>query len=101
MKAKGPMATEVTFKIHGGTHTVFYEEGESLLETAIRHDLNPAYSCMEGVCAACIGRVLEGEVHFPDHTILNEAEVKKGLILTCQATVKPGCQKVLVDYESP
>ena len=57
--------------------TVFVEEGRTILETLLDEGINPAHSCMEGVCGTCETRVLEG---VPDHRdmVLTDAERTAG-----------------------
>jgi ring-1,2-phenylacetyl-CoA epoxidase subunit PaaE len=90
----------IEFIINKKTHTVGYESGDSILDTAIRHDVNPPYSCMEGVCSACLAQVQMGEVDYPDDTSLDEGDVKKGLILTCQAKPAMGTTKLVINYDA-
>ncbi len=90
----------VEFILNGKSETVGYEPGDSLLDTALRHGLNPPYSCMEGVCASCGARLKSGEVDFPDDTILSDEEVQEGKILTCRAKPKPGAALVVIDYDA-
>lgn len=57
--------------------TVFVEAGRTILETLIDEGFNPSYSCMEGVCATCETRVLEGVVDHRD-MILSDVEKAEG-----------------------
>lgn len=92
--------TTVTFKISKVEKTVSYEKGDSILDCAIKADLNPPYSCMEGVCTACLAKVEFGEVDFPDDTVLDPDEFKRGFILSCQAKAKANCTKLVINYDS-
>ena len=91
---------KIIFEMNKKTTEVECEDGESLLDCAIRNDLNPPYSCMEGVCTACLAQVVEGEVDFPDDTILDADEVKQGRILSCQAKPKSGCARLKISYDA-
>lgn len=92
--------TQVTYVLGKKETTVTAEPGESLLDTALRNDLNAPYSCMEGVCTACLAQVEAGDFDFPDNTILDDSEVKEGRVLTCQAKPKPGCTAMKINYDS-
>lgn len=96
------MTIPVIIQIEIGSHVreVDYEPGESLLDCAIRNDLNPPYSCMEGVCLACQAQVLEGAVEHPEDTILDENDISSGRILTCQAKPKSGCARLKISYDA-
>lgn len=92
--------SKITFLVHGQKCEVDYEEGDSLLDCALKNDLNPPYSCMEGVCSACVALVKQGKVIFPDDTILSESEVENGKILTCQARLDKNSEAVIIDYDA-
>lgn len=66
------------------------EENETLLDTALRHGYSLPYSCREGACGVCKGKVLEGEVDHGNYlgTALTETEKAAGMILFCCATPK-------------
>lgn len=89
---------KIEFRVGKLTKEVEYQSGESVLDAAIRGGVNPPYSCMEGMCAACLAKVVVGKVVFPEDTVLDESEVAKGLVLTCQATVKEAQEKIVVEY---
>jgi ring-1,2-phenylacetyl-CoA epoxidase subunit PaaE len=91
---------KILFTIGKRTQEVVYDAGESLLDAAIRNDLNPPYSCMEGVCSSCLAQVEEGQVDFPDDTVLDESDVAKGRILSCQAKPAKGCGYLRINYDA-
>lgn len=91
---------KVQIKVGGESKECDYREGESLLECALRNDVNAPYSCMEGVCTACMAMVKEGEIDFPEGTILSDDEAAEGKTLTCQAKLKKGCEHAVVDYDA-
>ena len=91
---------KIKIKVNNETKEVEYESGDSLLDCAIKNDLNPPYSCMEGVCAACKAKVQTGQVDFPDDTILSDEQVKLGEILTCQAKLHENSGQVFIDYDA-
>jgi CDP-4-dehydro-6-deoxyglucose reductase len=69
-------------------HTFSADEGENILDAAIRHGLSIPYGCRNGLCGVCKGKVVEGEVIYvegkcPDG--LSEAEEAIGQTLCCQA----------------
>ncbi len=69
--------------------TVDYVPGHSLLDIALMNELDPPYSCMEGVCASCSARLEEGQV---------DGENSGGMIQTCQVRPAPGCSFLKVRY---
>lgn len=73
------------------------KEGQSVLETLLEAGYNPPYSCMDGACMACMGKVTSGLVYQEDMGILTEDNTEIGECLTCQA--KPASAKVSISYE--
>ena len=71
-----------------GGHSFSVEENETLLDAALRRGYILPYSCREGVCGVCKGKILEGQV---DHGnclpgTLTDAEKAAGITLLCCAT---------------
>lgn len=62
-------------------------EGESVLNAALRQGVMLPYSCKNGTCGSCKGRLETGEVHYPFHPplALNREEIADGFALLCQA----------------
>lgn len=60
---------------------------EPLLDAALKAGLNLPHSCKNGNCGACRGRLLSGDVGYPQGRPpgLSQAEADEGLILLCQA----------------
>lgn len=61
------------------------KHNESLLDAALRHDLDAPYSCKAGVCSTCKAKVLEGEVEMLVNHALEDYEVEQGYVLSCQS----------------
>ena len=62
-------------------------EGESILTAALRQGVMLPYSCKNGTCGSCKGRLESGEVHYPFHPplALSREEIGDGFALFCQA----------------
>lgn len=71
------------------------ESGRSLLDGAILNQLNPPYSCLEGVCSSCEA-LIEGEV-----TVISGSETENHphRVKTCQAFPKSSFVKVKYDLD--
>jgi len=69
----------------GATFTV--DEGESILNAALRQGVMLPYSCKNGTCGSCKGKLESGQVHYPFHPpiALSEEEIAEGDALLCQA----------------
>jgi len=76
---------KVTLTMNGKTFLV--KEGESVLAAALRQGVMLPYSCKNGTCGSCKGRLVSGEVHYPFHPplALEKCEIADGQALMCQA----------------
>ena len=70
---------------------------KTILEAALKQDIDAPYSCQGGICSSCIARITEGEAKMRQNNILTDGEVAEGLILTCQA--HPTSASVVVNYD--
>lgn len=79
----------MTFKVHIETAARDFTvaAGESIIDAAVRHGVLLPYGCRNGVCGACKGRVVAGQVDYGTYSVyaLNEQEKVAGLALFCQA----------------
>ena len=55
------------------------------------------YACKAGVCSTCRCKVIEGEVEMIANHALEDYEVEKGYVLSCQSF--PVTDRVVVDYD--
>ena len=69
----------------------------SVLDAALKQGADLPYACKGGMCCTCKARLLEGEVSMDVHWGLEEEEVEKGYILTCQS--HPKTEKIVVDFD--
>lgn len=76
---------KVTIADSGRTFDV--RPGESVLNAALRQGVMLPYSCKNGTCGSCKGRVVSGSVHYPSHPpmALEDDEIAAGHALLCQA----------------
>lgn len=73
-------------------------DGKStVLDLALKEDIDVPYSCKGGICSSCIAKITEGTATMAQNNILTESEVAEGLILTCQAHATS--EKVVIDYD--
>jgi len=61
------------------------ETGESILNAAKRQSVTLPYGCDNGVCGACIYKIIEGSVEYPDGQpfALFDEDLKAGKGLCC------------------
>ena len=89
---------EVTVIIDGTRKSFLLEkEKENIIEAGLRNGIELPYSCRGGVCSTCRCRLVEGEVDMDVHFALEDYEVARGFILSCQSY--PRTDKVIVDYD--
>ncbi|MFI5133367.1 MAG: 1,2-phenylacetyl-CoA epoxidase subunit PaaE [Chitinophagales bacterium] len=68
-----------------------------ILDAALQQGADLPYACKGGMCCTCKAKLLEGEVEMDVHWGLEEEEIEKGYILTCQS--HPKTEKVVVDFD--
>ena len=90
--------TEVTV-IMDGNHASFTmdKDKESLLDAGLRAGIDMRYSCKGGVCSTCRCKVVEGTVDMDVNYALEDYEVARGFVLSCQSF--PVTDKVVVDFD--
>jgi ring-1,2-phenylacetyl-CoA epoxidase subunit PaaE len=94
----GHTQCEVTAVLDGTTHTFALEKGrESILEAGLRAGVELPYSCKGGVCSTCRAKLVAGESDMDVNFALEDYEVARGFVLTCQSY--PVSDKVTVDYD--
>lgn len=79
------MSRQVTLQPSG--HQFTANEGETILDAAMRAGYNLPYSCRNGACGSCKGNVLEGTVDYGNHSAnaLSETDKAAGKALFCCA----------------
>lgn len=61
------------------------KQDDSILDAALRAGADLPYACKGGVCATCKCKVLEGEVDMAVNYSLEQEELDKGYVLSCQS----------------
>ena len=72
-------------------------ETESVLKAGLRHGLELRYGCQGGVCASCRAHLRTGQVEMHAHYGLEDYEIDRGFILTCQSY--PRTNELVVDFD--
>jgi ring-1,2-phenylacetyl-CoA epoxidase subunit PaaE len=73
------------------------KSGESVLEAALAASIDAPYACKAGVCSTCRAKIVEGEVEMETNYSLEDYEVRRGYILTCQS--RPTTDRIVIDYD--
>lgn len=90
--------SQVTVVLDGRTTTSAMPRGQSILDSAAatRHDL--PFACKGGVCGTCRAHVASGEVDMRRNYALDDDEVARGFVLTCQT--HPVGDEVTIDFDA-
>lgn len=96
---KATSSEETTIKVIVDEEEIEFvmQKSQTILEAALKKDIDAPYSCQGGICSSCVGRVTEGTAAMKQNNILTDSEVKEGLVLTCQAC--PTSDYIVVDYD--
>jgi ring-1,2-phenylacetyl-CoA epoxidase subunit PaaE len=97
-KDEGPKAL-VSVKLDGITFDFDLAfNGQTILNAALDLGADLPYACKGGVCTTCKAKLQEGKVEMDANWGLDQEEVDKGFILTCQS--HPLTEKVVVDFDA-
>ena len=72
-----------TVRIENTPYQFEVEEGESVLQAALRQNINMPWGCGDGLCGVCMGQVVQGKIVYPNGPPMalfeEDAEQGKGL----------------------
>lgn len=80
---KPVLTRDVTVIIQGEEYTYAVSPDKTILEAGLDENLDMPYSCQSGLCTACMGRLVSGEVKMDEDAGLSDNEKKEGYILCC------------------
>jgi ring-1,2-phenylacetyl-CoA epoxidase subunit PaaE len=89
------VAARVT--LNGETRAFQMSADTSLLDAAIGQSMDAPFACRAGVCSTCRAKVLEGDVEMRTNHALEDYEVERGFVLTCQCY--PVSDSVIWDFD--
>jgi len=89
---------EITIILDEEETTFGMDSKTTILTSALEEGLDAPHSCQGGICSSCLAKITEGSAVMDKNTILSDAEIKDGFILTCQA--HPTSQKITIDYDA-
>lgn len=90
--------TEVTVIMDGNaTSFTMDKDKESILDAGLRAGIDMRYSCKGGVCSTCRCKLLDGKVDMDANYALEDYEVARGFVLSCQSF--PVTDKVVIDFD--
>lgn len=90
---------KITFKLDGlqGEVASPTQASESILNAALRVRPDVPFACAGGVCGTCRAKVVTGTVTMDENYALEQDELDKGYVLTCQS--HPTSAEVTVDFD--
>jgi ring-1,2-phenylacetyl-CoA epoxidase subunit PaaE len=90
---------KITFKLDGlqGDVASPSHARESILNAALRVRPDVPFACAGGVCGTCRAKVVSGTVTMDENYALEQDELDKGYVLTCQS--HPTSKEVTVDFD--
>ena len=71
--------------LEGKTFRLNYDGNQNIIETLIQAGYEPPYSCLEGNCMSCLGKILTGTVYQTNRGVLEDENITSREALTCQA----------------
>lgn len=78
-------------------HFVMTKDQDNILDAALAAGADLPFACKGGVCSTCKCQLVEGKVEMKINYALEEDEVKKNYILSCQAV--PLSKEVRVNFD--
>ena len=87
----------VTINLDKETHHIDVTSEETILEAALRNNLDPPYSCTSGACSSCLAKKISGQIEMDAHYALEDDEVADGFILTCQSRIMSDNAEITYD----
>jgi ring-1,2-phenylacetyl-CoA epoxidase subunit PaaE len=79
----GASESQVTVVLDGDEYEVTVKMDQSILEKGLAEGLDMPYSCQSGLCTACRGKCLEGDISTDDAEGLSQDELNEGYRLLC------------------
>ena len=90
--------SSVTVVLDGRTTTAAMPKDQTILDAAQRTRADLPFACKGGVCGTCRAHLTTGEVEMRRNYALDEDEVERGFVLTCQS--HPVSDEVTVDFDA-
>jgi ring-1,2-phenylacetyl-CoA epoxidase subunit PaaE len=88
---------EATLVLDGGLHHFSMRRNQTVLDAALSHGIDVRHSCKSGVCATCRSKLVEGHVDMDANYALEDYEIARGFILSCQSY--PVTDHITVDFD--
>jgi ring-1,2-phenylacetyl-CoA epoxidase subunit PaaE len=98
-EAKPGTGSQVRITLDGReTRFELSPSAEVVLDAVLRVRADAPYACKGGVCGTCRAKLVEGSVAMDQNYALEDAEIERGYVLTCQS--HPTSDQVVLDYDA-
>ena len=77
-------AHRVKLLINNAWHEFTVQYPDTILAAAKKHHIQLPYSCEAGNCGSCTATCTDGATWMAYNEVLTDAEIKRGMVLTCQ-----------------
>jgi 3-ketosteroid 9alpha-monooxygenase subunit B len=94
---EGGLDATLEVTLDGATRSLPWAAGTRMLDVLIDAELDPPYSCREGICGACACTLVSGQVEMAHNEVLEDADLADGVILACQSVALT--PEVSISYE--
>ncbi len=81
----------LTNETEGIDQTVEVPDDAYILETAENEGMELPFSCRQGVCSSCTGKLVEGSVDQSEQSYLDEEQIAAGYVLICVSHPTSDC----------
>lgn len=88
---------QLEIQLDGKSHSMGMGDEDNVLDVALADGLDLPYACKGGVCCTCRAKVVEGKVSMDKNYTLEQWEIDKGFVLTCQARCQT--ERVVVSFD--
>ena len=89
--------TNLSLMVDGKTHELTIDRGSLVLDSALDAGLDVPFSCKAGVCSTCRCLVMAGTVAMDKNFTLDQDEIDRGYVLSCQA--RATSEAVTLDFD--
>ena len=97
LAASNVSSIALNLTLDGKQHALHMRANEHVLDVALAAGLDLPYSCKAGVCCTCRAKLTSGSVTMDKNFTLEQWEVDKGFVLTCQS--RPTSAEVAINFD--
>ncbi len=83
--SKERITQNITVIYNGNTYNFDVNPSQTILEAAMKKNIDLPYSCQSGLCTACLGKCTQGAIKNMETDALTDKEIAEGYVLTCSA----------------